>query len=52
MSDPAVDRRALLAGAALAVAATGLSAAAPAQAATAGFAPQPQALPFDPKAVG
>lgn len=52
MSDPILDRRAVLAGAALAAAASSLGAAAPTEAATAGFAPQPQALPFDPRSVG
>jgi len=50
MTEPALDRRALLGVAALA----GAVAAAPARAqppAGAGFNPQPQPLPFDPKAV-
>jgi Fe-Mn family superoxide dismutase len=55
MTEPAIDRRLLLGGLALAGAAGAAAAAqaqpAPAAPASGGFAPQPQPLPFDAKAV-
>ena len=50
MTQPTIDRRLLLGGMALA-GATAAATQAPAQPAGAAFAPQPQPLPFDPKAV-
>jgi len=51
MTEPTLDRRMLLGGAALAATAVSAAVATGAQAQGAAFAPQPQALPFDPKAV-
>jgi Fe-Mn family superoxide dismutase len=51
MSNPKIDRRLLLGGMALAAGAAAAGAVQAQPAAPAAFAPQPQPLPFDPKAV-